>query len=107
VDEDVWLGDDEDEPLPVLPLPGGRQAPPDDPPPVAAGHRRQPPPKGVPLAAVADVRRAILAEATGHKAVILEPEQWREEMAEGKRDRAAASLSTGGHHHSGSGFGLA
>ena len=99
---EVWLGDEEEPELAVLAAPPGSTAGPDQA--VRRPKRRRlEPSKGVPVAAVADARRQVLAEATG---TAVTEEQWRTEMELGQRNRAAGSLTTGGRRK-GSGFGLA
>jgi hypothetical protein len=97
-EEAEWLGDEEGEPLPVLPAER-----------VAAPSRRrrrlQPVPKGnTPAAAAPEVRSAALTEAQGRAPK--EPEEWREQLSLGQRERAASALSRQGSQP-GSGFGLA
>ena len=101
-DPEVWLGDEEDEELPILPAPTGAIPPPDQ----ATRRpvrRRLRPSRGVPMAAAGDARRQVLAEATGR--AMAEPDAWRTDMELGQRDRAAGSLGAGGRRK-GSGFGL-
>ena len=50
-------------------------------------------------------RTAVLAEATGK--AIRNPDDWREELAAGSRDKAVAAIPQGLTHNSGSGFGIA
>jgi hypothetical protein len=98
---DQWLGDEADEELPILPAsdaPVAPRAP-------RKRRRRSFPTKGIPVAQAGDARRELLAEATGRGQQ--EPEQWREELANGQRDRAASSLRSARGRGSGSGFGLA
>ena len=104
--DDEWLGDEEGDELPVIgPVELAERHPV-----TSQAHRKcrpaQSPRGGVPIADVADVRRAVLAEATGK--AMAEPEQWRTDMELGNRNRAAASLGTGGRRRgASSGFGLA
>lgn len=107
MDDDIWLGDDEEEPLPLL-APDGHVAPPDIAVPSATPHRRPTPHGNVKTADAEDARKAALAEATGQTLVGDDPEDWRDQLANGKRYRAASSLEAGGRRPgSSSGFGLA
>ena len=95
--DEIWEGDDEEAELPVLG-------------PTSEPKRRRrtrpaPRPKGIPLESAPDARRQVLAEATGK--AYQEPEEWREQMSNGRRDRAISALESGGRRGSGSGFGLA
>lgn len=65
------------------------------------------PPKGnVKREDVGPARTAVIKTATGGDRP--EPAQWREELKQGDRTKAASALATGRHtHNSGSGFGLA
>jgi hypothetical protein len=104
-DGEVWLGDDEEPELEVLPVPHGAapaQAP-ASPPVRRARRKRLEPSKGVPVAGASEARRQVLAEATGRATT---EQDWRTELELGQRNRAAGSLTTGGRRR-GSGFGLA
>lgn len=52
-----------------------------------------------------EARRQAMREAQGRGPAA--PQEWRDELAAGNRGKAAALLSKGGNHNSGSGFGLA
>lgn len=99
-DEETWLGDDEDEELPILSEQGVTQLPP-----APTGKRHRLKPTGnVRTSMTKEKRRQVLAEATG--TAFRSPDQWREELDLGNRERAASALSTR-RQSNGSGFGLA
>jgi hypothetical protein len=95
--EDEWNGDEEDGELPVL----GEDLP----------RHRSIRPLALPMHRgnvkendAAEARTAILAKATGRAHEELD--EWRQQLALGQRDRAAATLSAR-RSGSGNGFGLA
>ena len=102
----AWEGDEYGEPLPIVtPLPDGTSPQPT--------RRRRSRRFGslvrrhnTPIGQAEEVRQRVIREAQGK--VMAETPKWRQALADGKREAAAAALTEGKTtHNAGSGFGLA